>query len=191
MDYQGRKAQANLGKHVTYHQECCPKATQDVCENTKNRDWTIDNFGYGPMNPDFPNDEFWEQKADIFHTSIEEAKSARCGNCAAFDQTWKVMCCIGKGIGTDEEPYVDPRKVIMKANIGYCQLFKFKCSGERTCDAWVHGGPITDECLPKKEYNQEGSDVSNEMGEIIEQLHDASNKHKNQAVRLASLKENM
>ena len=64
MDYQGRKAQANLGKHVTYHQECCPKATQDVHENTKNRDWTCDNFGYGPMNPDFPNDEFWEKKAD-------------------------------------------------------------------------------------------------------------------------------
>ena len=78
MDYQGRKAQANLGKHVTYHQESCPKATQDVHENTKNRDWTIDNFGYGPMNPDFPNDEFWEKKADIFHTSIEEAKSTRC-----------------------------------------------------------------------------------------------------------------
>ena len=73
MDYQGRKAQANLGKHVTYHQECCPKATQDVHENTKNRDWTCDNFGYGPMNPDFPNDEFWEKKADTFHTSIEEA----------------------------------------------------------------------------------------------------------------------
>ena len=65
MDYQERQAQAMLGKHTTYHKESCPLATQDVHENTKNRDWTIDNFGYGPMNPDYPNEEFWEKKAEI------------------------------------------------------------------------------------------------------------------------------
>jgi len=191
MDYQQRKAQANLGKHVTYHRPSCPKATQDVAENTKNRNWTIDNYGYGPMNPDHPSEEFWQKKAEIFNASIDEAKSTRCGNCAAFDQTWKIMCCIGSGIGTEEEPYVDPRRVIEHGNIGYCQLFKFKCAGDRTCDAWVHGGPITDECLPKKEYNQDSDDVEDEMNEIIDQLHGASDKHKNQALRLTSLKENM
>ena len=30
------------------------------------------------------------------------------------------------------------------ANLGYCQLFHFKCAGDRTCDAWLMGGPITD-----------------------------------------------
>ena len=34
----------------------CPAATKDVFENTKNRDWTIENFGYGPLNPDFPDE---------------------------------------------------------------------------------------------------------------------------------------
>jgi len=29
-------------------------------------------------------------------------------------------------------------------NFGYCQLFKFKCAGGRTGDAWLHGGPIQD-----------------------------------------------
>ena len=41
----------------------CPTATTDVEENTKNRDWTIEKFGYGPLNPDAPDDGFWEEKA--------------------------------------------------------------------------------------------------------------------------------
>ncbi len=193
MDYSQRQAQAMLGKHVTYHKESCPLATTDVHENTKNRNWTIENFNYGPLNPDYPNEEFWQQKADLFKTDICEAMSARCGNCGAFDQTWKVMCCIGGGIGTEEEPYVDPRRVIEHANLGYCQLFKFKCAGDRTCDAWIHGGPIEDKMSPEEEMNKSAdeSDVNSEMSEIIEQLHGASDKHKKQALRLTKLKENM
>ena len=80
----------------------CPEATQDVAENTKNRDWTIDNYGYGPMNPDVPNDSFWQEKADIFHTDIDEAMSARCGNCAAFDQSCSMIDCIAKGINESD-----------------------------------------------------------------------------------------
>ena len=26
--------------------------------------------------------------------------------------------------------------------LGYCQMYKFKCASERTCDSWVTGGPI-------------------------------------------------
>jgi hypothetical protein len=33
--------------------------------------------------------------------------------------------------------------VIAAANLGYCELFHFKCAGDRTCDAWLVGGPIT------------------------------------------------
>lgn len=193
MDYSQRQAQAMLGKHTTYQKESCPLATTDVHENTKNRNWTIDNFNYGPLNPDYPNEEFWEKKAEIFNTDICEAMSARCGNCGAFDQTWKVMCCIGGGIGTEEEPYVDPRRVIEHANLGYCQLFKFKCAGDRSCDAWIHGGPITDKISLDAETleSANASDVNNEMLEIIEELHGASDKHKKQALRLTKLKENM
>ena len=70
MEYKDRQAQAMLGKHVTYQKDSCPLATTDVKENTRNRDWTIENFGYGPMNPDYPNEEFWEEKAAIFGTDI-------------------------------------------------------------------------------------------------------------------------
>lgn len=190
MNYSERQAQAMLGKHVTYNNKACPLATTDVHENTKNRNWAIENFNYGPLNPDYCNDEFWERKAEIFKTDINEAMSARCANCGAFDQTWKVMCCIGGGIGTEEEPYVDPRRVIEHANLGYCQLFKFKCAGNRSCDAWIHGGPIKDTVETSEKINESTNelDVDTEMGEIIDQLHAASNKHKNQALRLSKLK---
>jgi hypothetical protein len=29
------------------------------------------------------------------------------------------------------------------SNLGYCELFHFKFAGDRTCDAWLVGGPIT------------------------------------------------
>ena len=38
----------------------------------------------------------------------------------------------------------DPYDVLDRANLGYCQLFKFKCAACRTCDAWLYGGPIRD-----------------------------------------------
>ena len=119
----------------------CPTATQDVKENTKNRDWTIENFGYGPLNPDNPDPGFWEGKAELWTTKIEVAKTALCGNCAAFDQTPRVLDCIIKGVN-EKGTVANPAHVQRYGNLGYCQLFKFKCAGERTCDAWVHGGPI-------------------------------------------------
>ena len=142
-------AQGMANKRVYDIRGKCPEATLDVAENTKNRDWTIDNYGYGPMNPDAPNMEFWEQKAEIFGTDVEEAMTARCGNCAAFDQSCSIIDCMAKGI--NEEGAADPYQVIQHGNLGYCQLFKFKCAGARTCDAWVHGGPIKGDKMRKME----------------------------------------
>jgi hypothetical protein len=46
--------------------------------------------------------------------------------------------------GINETMAADPQDVLDRANLGYCQLFKFKCAATRTCDAWLHGGPIRD-----------------------------------------------
>ena len=131
-----------LGKTVSSVGESCPKATTDIKENIKNRDWTIKNFGYGPLNPDAPDPGFWEEKAELWDSDINTVKTARCGNCAAFDQTKKIVDCMIKGINETEA--ADPYDVQNLANLGYCQLFKFKCAAARTCDAWLHGGPIVD-----------------------------------------------
>lgn len=120
----------------------CPPATQDISLNLKNRKKAIDEYGYGPLNPDQPNEKFWQKKADEWNLDdVEEAKSSRCGNCAAFDITKKTLDCIASGIGTDQGSE-DPYQVIKAGDLGYCRFLKFKCAAKRTCDAWVVGGPI-------------------------------------------------
>ena len=137
------KATILLNKTVTKVGDACPTATADIKENVKNRNWTIDNFAYGPLNPAVPDLNFWEKKADMWNTDIETAQTALCGNCAAFDQSNKILSCILKGI--NETGAADPMDVQVRADLGYCQLFKFKCASARTCDAWLYGGNIEGE----------------------------------------------
>jgi hypothetical protein len=49
-----------------------------------------------------------------------------CGNCGAYNQTEDMLECIGDDSG----------------DLGYCQMYKFMCSADHTCDDWVKGGPI-------------------------------------------------
>jgi hypothetical protein len=35
--------------------------------------------------------------------------------------------------------------VVDAGDLGYCEAFDFKCAASRTCDAWIAGGPVTDE----------------------------------------------
>lgn len=130
-----------LEKKITEVSDRCPEATADIEKNIENRNWTIDKFRYGPLNPARPDPGFWEAKADMWNTDVETAKTALCGNCAAFDQSDKVLNCIIQGL--NETRIADPWDVQERANLGYCQAFKFKCAAARTCDAWLYGGPIT------------------------------------------------
>jgi len=57
----------------------CPPATKDVAINTKNRNATIKNFGYGPLNVEEPGD-FWEKIAKQWDTTEKAAKKSKCGN---------------------------------------------------------------------------------------------------------------
>lgn len=118
----------------------CPIATQDIHVNLDNRQHAIDEYMYGPLDPNQPNPEFWNEIADIWDISVEQAKTARCHNCAAFNVTYKMKQCMADGIGN--EPGSDAMDVVNAGNLGYCVMFKFKCAGDRTCAAWVTGGPI-------------------------------------------------
>jgi hypothetical protein len=120
----------------------CPPATQDITINLANRKICVEKANYGPANPDLPNNDFWKFKADLFKTSVEEAKTMRCKNCAAFIQKEKMINCIEKGLASEINEEELAKDIINKANIGYCELFDFKCAGDRTCDAWITGGPI-------------------------------------------------
>lgn len=119
----------------------CPQETQDISLNLINRKTCVDKANYGPANPELANDDFWQQKADLFKASVDEAKTMRCKNCAAFIQTDQMMKCIEKGIASISEEQL-AIEIVDRANLGYCELFDFKCAGDRTCDAWLTGGPI-------------------------------------------------
>jgi capsid protein len=117
----------------------CPVETQDIKANLENRQKAVNVAHYGPANPQLPNADYWTAKAAQFKTSIDEAKTMRCGNCAAFNVSPRIKDCINKGIGADAS------EVEQAGELGYCEFFDFKCAGKRTCDAWVVGGPIKSE----------------------------------------------
>ena len=119
----------------------CPIETHDIKENLKKRDWAFKNVGYGPANPELSNGAFWNKRANEWQTSVGQAKSMRCGNCAAFIQTPEMMECIRSGIDIEEDSFA--QDVVDSAKLGFCELFDFKCAADRTCSAWLVGGPIT------------------------------------------------
>lgn len=124
----------------------CPPATQDISINLTNRKTCVDKANYGPANPELDNPEFWQKKADLFKATVEEAKTMRCKNCSAFVIKEKMRECIEKGIASESIQEEDiAKEIIGEADLGYCELFDFKCAGDRTCDAWITGGPLTDE----------------------------------------------
>jgi hypothetical protein len=120
----------------------CPPATQDISLNLANRKICVEKANYGPANPNLDNPEFWQQKADLFKTTVDEAKTMKCSNCAAFIVKEKMMRCIEKGIC--EEDMNEAGVIVQLADLGYCELFDFKCAGSRTCDAWITNGPLRD-----------------------------------------------
>jgi len=117
----------------------CPPATGNIALNLKNRANAIKVAKYGPPNPAEPNVRFWRSKAEMWGATIAQAKTMRCGNCAAFNVSPRMKACIAEGIGAEG---IDPYDFIAAGELGYCEMFKFKCAAARTCDAWVAGGPI-------------------------------------------------
>ena len=114
-------------------EKSCPIATQDITLNLKNRAKAIDAANYGPENPKLPNKQFWMEMAREWEVDPEEAKMSVCGNCAAFNQDDSMLECIAKGIGEEGDPWA----MIEAGDLGYCEIFDFKCASSRTCSAWV------------------------------------------------------
>ena len=135
----------------------CPTATQDITVNLKNRGKAIDSAAYGPENPALPNKQFWMQKAKDWEVSEKDAKTALCGNCSAFNQEKSMLKCIAKGIGEEGDPWA----MIKAGDLGYCEIFDFKCAASRTCDAWVAG---SDQADSEDEGEDMGESGGNDMG---------------------------
>jgi hypothetical protein len=125
--------------------DSCPPATQDIAVNLANREKAIETAAYGPLNPKEPNNEFWQEKADRWSVPVAEAKKSVCGTCVMFIRTPKMLDCIEGGIAAGDSGSQNAWDAIDQAELGYCEAFDFKCAASRTCNAWVVGGPITED----------------------------------------------
>ena len=138
----------NIRKYIAIveaAEQSCPLATKDLELNTKNRDATLKNFNYGPLNVDEPGN-YWEKIAKYWKTNVKAAKASNCGNCVAFDISPRMDDCM-PGVTSDEHGI-----------LGYCWMHHFKCHSARSCHTWAKGGPIKQD------------DVSYEWGERNKQV---------------------
>ena len=124
--------------------EDCPPATLDIALNLKNRTRCVSIANYGPLNPNLENKRFWEEKADAWSVTIDEAKQSLCANCVFFVVTTEMKNCIAAGLDENATSQSDAFDSIDAGELGYCEAFDFKCAASRTCDAWAVGGPIDD-----------------------------------------------
>lgn len=76
------------------------------------------------MNRQVAIDEYGYREPNI---SVAFRNDECCGTCGMYNQTEDMQECIGDESG----------------ETGYCQLLKFVCNSENTCDEWAEGGPIT------------------------------------------------
>lgn len=123
----------------------CPPATQDIAVNLANREKAIQTAAYGPLNPKDPNEDFWAAKAKRWTVDVAEAKKSTCGTCVMFIRTPQMLDCIEGGLSAGDSGAQNAWDAIDTAELGYCEAFDFKCAASRTCDAWVVGGPITED----------------------------------------------
>jgi hypothetical protein len=65
------------------------------------------------------------------------------------------MGCIEKGLEGKDAREQDAMDVVDAGDLGFCEIFDFKCAAARTCDAWIVGGPITDETEEYTESEEE------------------------------------
>lgn len=135
-------AAAAFAAEASSEGDACPAATQDVALNLRNRQKAIELAHYGPMNPADANEPFWQAKASMWGIPVQQAQGQKCGNCAAFIRTPKMLDCIAAGLAPGGGQG-DAWDVVDQATLGYCEMFDFKCAAARTCDAWVVGGPVT------------------------------------------------
>lgn len=140
--------------------EACPAATGDLTLNLRNRGKAIDKADYGPMNPDEPNEVYWRRMAARWDVSPEEAMTMRCGNCAAFNKTERMRECIQNGLSPGRNE--DAMEVVEAGDLGFCEIFDFKCASGRTCSAWIAGGPISDEDDEEEDDEEDESEYGEE-----------------------------
>ena len=119
---------------VVVEKRAVPAAIKDLHLNVENRQHAIEDYLYGPLNPEEPGD-YWDRLGAMWGVSAEEAATTRCGNCAAFNVKPDITDAIAEVIGDEGD------EIVEQADLGYCELLQFKCAATRSCSVWLTGGP--------------------------------------------------
>ena len=136
--------QTNPSSNDWAQSSSCPPECSNIVLNMQHRQKAINVAAYGPLNPVLPNRSFWMHKANMFKTTVSEAQTARCGNCAAFNQTSHILDCIQQGLAAGGSGAQDAWDTVRAGDLGFCEIYDFKCASSRSCDSWVAGGPVRD-----------------------------------------------
>lgn len=114
-------------------EKACPRATQDLELNTKNRNSAIkaSYIKYGPLN--LKDKNYWDELAKHWGTTSQTAKASTCGNCVAFDISPRMDKCMPGPVSDGD------------GRLGYCWMHNFKCHSARSCRTWAAGGPINED----------------------------------------------
>jgi len=140
---------AKVRKESIEEEAVCPPATQDLKINTKNRDATIKEYNYGPLNVDEPG-TYWKDIAKYWKTTVQAAQKSICENCVAFDISPRMKDCM-PGETSDED-----------GELGYCWMHHFKCHSARACHTWAKGGPIDTDKISAEWAKRAGKDYFKE-----------------------------
>ena len=79
---------------------------------------------------------------------------------AAFIKTPEMLDCIAEGLDNPDDAY----SVIAAGDLGYCEVFDFKCASSRTCDAWIAGGPVEKQTYEEERQQKENKQRSSGFG---------------------------
>lgn len=102
-----------------------------AAENKRNLQRVLDNWMLGPEKASpkpGANPEYWQDLADVWGISQQEARRQLCANCEYFENTPEMMRAMEKipfdALDADG------------GGRGYCHKFDFICHNLRTCQAW-------------------------------------------------------
>ena len=104
----------------------CPEPTKDLELNTANRNRAIkaEYIKYGPLN--LSDEQYWEEAAEHWDTTVDVAKESRCYNCIAFDISPDMQDCMPGLIMPQEEIEEAIENDEPWETLGYCWMHHFK-----------------------------------------------------------------
>lgn len=121
----------------------CPLPLQNRRLNIANHLRCIEMSGLGPANPKAIEQDFWDEKSQVWNVPEPLARFMLCKNCGHIWKTKFIADCL-KQHPQPKPQDIDPTWVDTHDASGYCDKWEIPCTDSRTCEDWDPGGPVTE-----------------------------------------------